>query len=340
MNMKLNLEQSICSARIFLNTMGLILDDVENIDINNKLNIYDLNNNVVGTLIYDNNEIRISGEYNNTILEANYVIPEIPILVDRDDNNTLFGMWYSNIIFLLKNNDTTITGEFYIASFVDNKYGNLCKCQPVIKVHFSNDSELTLKILRDGRFFGLDISSQDYNEKIDMKPFHKSTDLIVHNITKGKYDSENQTYPYRFYSGIFSEFDETLTIYLDETEYEQCINHIHRSEKNYTSDIDAIQIGNMMRSIDTSMYKKIKQLQKILTIGNISLFDNLISVCYDKYQNEEIEALLGIEKKVFSYQNGSSDLTSSYYAIDKNDPFNLSKNRKIHRKSLKPLINN
>lgn len=330
MNKKLTLKQSICSARIFLNIFGLILEETEELDVNSKLNILDLNNHPVGSLSFDNNNVYISAEYNDTILEASYDIPEMTILCDHEDNDTLFAIWYSNIIFLLKNNNINVTGEFYISNFVDeeSEYKNKCRCQPLLRINFQNNSEFTLKILRDGKILGLEISSNDYNERIDITPFPNSSEFIVHDIKKGKYDSEKHSYPYRFYSGIFNAgktHEKELLVYLEETGYENYIDHIRAyEEKTSDSENDLIQKGLLMQKLDDDMFKKIKMLQEILKVGNIPVFDNLVSACYDSYSDEEIEALLAIKRKSFLYQDGSSDITSSYYDANKTNPFNLS----------------
>ena len=343
MNKKLNLRQSICSAKIFLNIFGLILEDAEELDVSSKLKIFDSANNPVGSLSFDNSNVHISAEYSDTILEASYEIPEMTILCDHEDNDTLFAIWYSNIIFLLKNNNINVSGEFYISNFVDEEfeYKNNCRCQPLVRINSQNNSEFTLKILRDGKILGLEISSDDYNERIDITPFSNSSEFIVHDIKKGKYDSEKHSYPYRFYSGIFNAgktHEKELLVYLEETGYKNYIDYIRTYEEKTSDDEnDVIQKGLLMQKLDDDMFKKIKMLQEILRIGNISLFDNLVSVCYDSYSDEEIEALLAIRRKPFQYQDGSYDITSSYYDINKTNPFNLSnKQGSIQRKLTQP----
>ena len=62
--------------------------------------------------------------------------------------------------------------------------------------------------------------------------------------------------------------------------------------------------------------KEIQELKETLKIDNVSLLDNLISVCYDNYTDKELYALLGIIRKKMEYQNKATCLIDSYYGID------------------------
>lgn len=66
---------------------------------------------------------------------------------------------------------------------------------------------------------------------------------------------------------------------------------------NDDSSESLIQKGLLMQKLDNSLIEKINELRKLLSINNISLLDNLISICYDDYTNEELSALLGVERK-------------------------------------------
>lgn len=57
------------------------------------------------------------------------------------------------------------------------------------------------------------------------------------------------------------------------------------------------------------------KLREVLSIGDVSLLDNLVSVCYDSYTDEELSSLLGINRQRMNYQNGADNLVKSYYGI-------------------------
>ena len=68
-----------------------------------------------------------------------------------------------------------------------------------------------------------------------------------------------------------------------------------------------------MKELDPKMYKEIKTLLQLFRLEDILLLDNLISVCYDSYTDEEIYALLGIKRKPFVFQNGQTKLKNAYF---------------------------
>ncbi len=76
-----------------------------------------------------------------------------------------------------------------------------------------------------------------------------------------------------------------------------------------------------MRQLDPAMFRKIEKLRQVLFIDDISLLDNLISVCYDNYTDEELSSILGVKRQPMNYQDGSNSLINSYFGIDKNSYF-------------------
>ena len=62
-------------------------------------------------------------------------------------------------------------------------------------------------------------------------------------------------------------------------------------------------------------------LHVFILIGDVSLLDNLVSVCYDSYTDEELSTLLGVSRQRMNYQNGATSLVHSYYEIGINNCF-------------------
>jgi len=161
------LAQNNCAARIFLNAFGLTLENVTDIDAFSKIKIFNKDMNVVGKLHFDNGKVMISANYNNSLLEASYDIAKVFSFIDRECGNALFGQWSSKIEFKVENNNNIkLNGEFLIGCSVDSEFGIKCLCHPLINCEVSNKGKITLKILRDGRTFGVYISSGNYEETI------------------------------------------------------------------------------------------------------------------------------------------------------------------------------
>ena len=320
----LTLEQNICSARIFLNTFGLYLEDTNNINESSKIKIIDNSMNTVGNLSFNNDKVVMSANYNNVILNAHFGLAKIKGFMDIEEDNALFGKWSSKINFKVQQqNNIKLSGEILVDCSIDSKFEISCHCHPLIKCEIPSKGEAELKILRDGRTFGLNINSQKYNETIDVKPW----DNIKHVISKGEYNPEKYQHEYTKYMGIFeaggSDKDK-LHVFLEEKNWDKIIslkNAWPLKEGTDNSKSLTIQKGMLMQDLDPKMFEKIKELGELLSFGAVSLLDNLISVCYDSYTDDEISALLGVNKQKMNYQNGADTLVDSYFGIGKNDTF-------------------
>lgn len=330
----LTLEQNTCAARIFLNTFGLTLENINDINEFSTVKIFDKDMNEVGELHFDNGNVMISANYNNCTLEANYAIAKMTQLVDVEGQNALFGQWYSKIAFQAKKgNNQTFDGEFIVDCTMDSEFGINCICHPLIKSTILGNNKITLKILRNGCMFGLEISSEDYNETINITPWKGLDEFIKHVITSGKYDEQTYKRKYKKYAGIFNgaetnENKSMLHIFLNEEKDNMQLNF--RNEfvpkiGNDDSEDVLLQKGYLMQQLDPDMYKTIEKLRKVLFIGDVSLLDNLISICYDDYTDEALASLLGIKRQTMNYQDGADKLVDSYFGIGKNACFILTK---------------
>ncbi len=177
----LTLEQNMCAARIFLNNLGLSLENVSDINEYSKIKIFDKAMNEVGKLYFDNGKVIMSANYNGNILDANYDISKMSGFIDIECGNALFSEWSSKIDFQIKKENTqTINGEFLITCSVDSEFGINCFCHPLINCISPKNDKVTLKMLRNGRTFGLEINSGDYHETIDIMPYDELNGFIKH----------------------------------------------------------------------------------------------------------------------------------------------------------------
>lgn len=331
----LTLVQSLSAARIFLNTFGLILEDTTDINIFSKIKIFDKNMKEVGVLCFEGDKVLISANYNSSILKADYEIPKVFCFVDTECNNTeypLFGEWSNKINFEITNtNNTKISGEFLITCFVDSELGVNCVCHPLISCEIPNTGSFTLKILRGGLTFGLEIKTNDSNERIDIRPFDRFNGFYIHDIKKRNIDEKNCPYTYRRFCGVFDGAEtgknrDKLQMFLKEEKDRKIINYysnfIQKSNKENSINT-VIQKGMLMKKLDSLVFERIKELRTILLIDEISILDNLISVCFDNYTDDEIYALLDLKREKMEYQDKANCLISSYYGIGNKSSFLL-----------------
>lgn len=320
----LTLEQNTCAARIFLNTFGLTLENVSDVNEFSKIKIFDKAMNEVGELHFDNGRVIMSANYNNSMLDASFDIAKMLGFVDIECGNALFGQWSSKIAFQVQKQDSVkLSGEFLIGSSADSEFGVSCLCHPLIYCEVPERGNIILKILRDGSTFSLEIVAGENYEVIDVRPWDRLNGFLLHDIKKGKYDEEKHAYPYRRYAGIFNgaergENKDKLHVFLNEEEYRNQLafrNEFPPKAGDDNSKETLLQKGRLMQDLDPDMFERIKRLREVLSIGDVSLLDNLISVCYDSYTDEELSALLGLNRQRMNYQNGADNLVKSYYGI-------------------------
>ena len=202
---------------------------------------------------------------------------------------------------------------------MDTEFGVNCNCHPLIKYEVPGLRNTILKMQRDGNTLNFEINADEDYELISVRPGFDW--FALHDIKKGEY-VENKRYPYRKYVGIFnpwsSKYERELRIFLEENKYEELLNFKDEFTPKDGADNSTetmLQVGNLMQDLDYDMFKKIKKLREMLVIGDLSLFDNLASVCYDDYTDEVLSALLGINRQKMKYQNGADNLFDSYYEI-------------------------
>ena len=314
----LNYEQGLCAVRIFLNSLGLIVDEIDRFDEKSTINIFDNNMNKVGSIYLDNGKILISAYYNHFVLNASYTLPAISSFKDYECVNmeyALYGNWENTIKYKIDCNEFRLDGNFFIDSSIDTEYVLYCSCHNLIFCKLLNKI-ITIKILEDGLIFGVEIKDDNIDEKIQINPFDDLNGFFIHTIQN--IDS------YKKYSGIFldtndEENKDKLHLFLKESKGSKIINYrstyISKIINDDNNEQAIIQKGMLMQKLDSSMYEVIKMVRNILKINNIYFLDNLISISYDDYTDNEIEALLGIKRGVKLYQDEEKDLISAYFGI-------------------------
>lgn len=327
-------EQSICAARVFLNTFGLTLEECEDYDEYSKIKIFNSNNQKVGELFFNNGQVLMNAHSNLGLLNASYDIPQVTGFIDYEDHNALFAEWKTDIKYEIKQSEKVkMDGSFLLNCAMDSEFGINCNCHPLLRINFDDKGTVTLKMLRDGSTFKLEIVAGDNYEVIDVSPWDWLNGFLLHDIRNGKYDEEKHAYPYRRYAGIFNgaergENKDKLHLFLSEEEYEEQLN-FHNELIPKVGDENgkeaSIQKGMLMQRLDPDMYKRINELGKGLLRDDVSLLDNFISVCYDSYTDEEIKALLGLNRVRMQYQDNADSLINSYFGIGRKKLFFISR---------------
>lgn len=314
---KLSLKESMPAAKIFLNIFGLVLDEDNTIKCNGD---------AVGNLFIVDDTIYMKANYNDAVLNASFNIPKGYGFVDTEDNNALFGEWKIPITFDINSNNIKYDGSILFDCTADSEFGLNCLIHPEIIITSPDDKKINVKMQKDFNFFRFDISKDDYYEYAFISPWNDLSGYLMHQITKGK--EVKYAFPYNFQAGIYpgaevGERKNLLHVFLSERErngeeekYLSFHNEfVPRVAKDDTAESN-IQKGLLMQKLDKAMYEKIELIRKLLTIGNVSILDNLVGACYNSYSDEEVHALLGINREKMKYQTEANNLREAYF--DKN----------------------
>ena len=321
--------ESIKACQILLNIFGFYLEEKEKIDL--KYRIFDSNNNYVGRLFLNSDKIVFSINYDNISFKGSSVIPNINTLVDIEDSCAFYGMWNHNIDFTFENRDLKIDGKTIFNCSVDSLYGYNCLCQSDLQINY-DDYDINLEFRKNNLFFLAEIDKDDYHELIRFSPNDNIGNFITHDIKSGKFCLDTLSYPFRRYSTIFSEddSDKELHILLNEVVSNTVTNY--RSETiPIVSDNDNTLLNKFLvfKKLDNDLYDKIKKLKDVLSFNNCSIFENILSVCFDDYSSDYLNLIFECRKNNNLYQNNYHNLTNYFFEIDKNN-----------KKELKKIFNN
>ena len=333
----LNLEQTICGARIFLNIFDLKLEEYEVLDENSTLMVFNSLNHTVGNVSFKEGKILIAVNSSFGFLNASYDIPELNGIIDAESNNAKFAEWQSNIEFKIDNFVEELSGTFLLDSIIDTEFGISCRCHPLIEYKVDGRKIFELKMQRDLKTFAVYFMDGENIETIEISPYN-GQHFLEHTIKTGEYNSQKGGRPYEKGALVCTksekETDELIGLSFEEKYGVQVGDFIRESHtrKGTTSREYTMQKGLLMQKIDPGMYTKLKYLRAFFLTKDVSLLDNLIAICYNSYSKGEIEALFGFPKKQIEFQDGAHNLTDSYFGIGRNNKFlSLEAQKKLTR---------
>ena len=315
MKEELNLKQNLCVARVFLNIFGFYLEDVDKINSDSIIKIYNKKKNEVGYLYFEDDNIFIDANYTRGYLKASYKKAFIESYKDSLDSKKIYKKWSHKINFnIFDSYSKNIWGEFLVTTSIDNQSNKDCSCSAIINYKSKIDGDITLKIQRDEKLFDLLIKIKPIEEHMTID----NNGSILHDKILGDYVKDRGYYRRRRVLVSSEEFNskDKIQVSVLETELENIA-------ESYTEEITKlgpelskellIQKGELMNKINSYFYGNIYLIQRSLMIDDIFILDNLISVCYDKMDDEIVKALFNLNKKKNVYQNGAGNLVDAYF---------------------------
>ena len=317
---------SIKIAHIVLNAFDLILEDSEE----NELEIYDKKNNIVGKLDVETFKIKMNANFNNNVLSATLTtfrlpttIVEGPGVLRRRPPTTDYCFSFN----LTKSDQANISGRFNIIT-----YGNPAnlRCACTLQLHYVDSNGKKIQITSDGSVpLQVNCKDNDSNEVLRIAVGNYTEKGIFHRVDTGKYPKGHN---YRSCKALeLTENTKDIKIKLLNKErkeedgnvasytYIKELKEAKKYEKSYIAkDEELIQKGELAHEYDPTISTCLKKLSELLQIGDVSLFNNIISMCFDIYSDKVFETLTGFEREKF-YHDNSQSLVEAYFGVPKDE---------------------
>ena len=301
-NNQLAYSRSINAMRIFLNILGYTLDDEYD---SNAIKIKNKDMKVVGKLCIDNNAVVVKIKDKYLSVAARCAVSES---LDFSVHKIIYGVKVKKTSIL-----NTMNGTFILTT-TDSKN---CTCNANIVCTAPDIDKVNIEVSNDGKILGIYIDSLNYREKIEVNNDYSG--CIKHGITRASVSKDNCEHTYRLHAGIFNgqQFskhgDKLHAVVLETLDDNTIRNKEDYVDKALSTSELLLQKGALMRRLDYTMIAGIQHIRGLLSINNIKILDNMISVCCEEYSDDELQALLGIKKSDSIYQNGASSLREAYF---------------------------
>jgi len=335
---------NLAGAKIFLNTFGLILDNVTSIQIPMEIEIFNHEKEVVGKCKiekrYEEIETIIEAECKNDRLEATLKTFRLSN-IEWNENEIAF----SNEVKwkVLRKQQEELEGIFTIYSTLSDKNGLSFYCQVEMKTDVKDYGLCKIWFNRLKTAFIASIKNDKFDEGITVGP-GSELDNFYHCKKSSEFDSTHYVFPYSKVCGIgrdtWENGEETVQVYRGEQVEGKYIDLIDEVRVvSGTQEEENIKKACFMNSIDPDMFVKLNELRNIFMFGEMSLVDNFISVCLDRFTEREIYNFFGTECRKGLYQNGLGSLVESYFGICKDNAFySIDENNKIFRRIREKLV--
>lgn len=203
---------------------------------------------------------------------------------------------------------TILNGDIAFKGIISSERNNICNVSSYIKGAISNNSriELDLKKLHD---ISSELIKSDTKERIIINPYPYDDEYnddidysFLHLYKIGEQNYEDNSIPYLYYSLLYNYTNNGKKVVeiLEQKGKEKIIDKKENVLFENTSSNPLLNDINNMNKIDSGIKQGMKNLKEALTIDNINIFENLIGLCYEDYNDKDLETMFDIEKKNIS----------------------------------------
>ena len=316
------------STRAFLNAFGFNLKE----NGQEKLEIYNrgVRGNPIGSFHRDFRYDRV----NNIRYSTNgylYVRVGKTFLKANIKANCINNGVVNQIEFDLLKEDRKIKGKVTFKVFQDN----YCTCKVTIHSTDSNGKTIELLLNNGNVLFGANIKDNNGKEDILVDFSNQDRQGIFHKTGSIAYDEVAKCYLCSTKVEIsgFEDKRELITVKESKTirqgdkyrtkgsfrkEEKPSIKNLSKKEALSKKMVCA---GNLLYTTDLSIGNSIRRLvRETIVVNDVSVVQNLATMCYEGYEMRGINALLGFTPDSSFYQGGIHSLNEAYFGISDRNP--------------------
>lgn len=310
-------EYSVKAAEIFLNIFGLHCNSYDNHLIlpNSTIEIWN-SNEKKGTLTFQNNQfqIQVNTPFGHLVAHSN--LPK-KVRISDERTNEFLDTWNHDISFGIQNGneDSQMSGEIRIACRDDIKYGKTCTCIPALRLARTNpktnqDEIVWLNFLQKGSAFNIQSIAPSYKERILVSPLTLSTLFMEHD----KWENGLRHYASVFQDGKNKNRFVTLQIETENDKDTFWNRQVFSKDSSQENRRYIVQKGLLMQQTDSDYLQAIERFRKCFQKEDVSILDNLITICLGPYSDEEVLALTGNKKRKIPYHESVSHVRDFYFS--------------------------
>lgn len=313
--MNVSIDGNIRAAVVFLNMFGLYLSKEEGLVLGEVINIVDKNGVVVGK-VRIGEEVVIEAKNAFGELKANYKLAQALCFRDLEVGSMpRHASWMTQIHYVINNNEESMRGLINFDVSIDDEFGLRCLAHQDLEYFVNDEKAFSLVMQNRGITFGLEFFEGNKYEVIQLRPFSLYLPYMLHDIKQGgnrcKYccvSNRSEKNPDQFMVLSFDvengEKVNKVHNFVDKEEY----NSLHRDGKK-----TFFQIWQLVRQVDPDIYTKIIKVRELLKREDISLLDSFINISLMSFNDEEIEAMLGIKRQELKFKGYVRELKQIYF---------------------------
>lgn len=314
--MNVSIDGNIRAAIVFLNMFNLYLSKEDGIVFGEEITIVDKEGIIVGK-IRIGEELIIEAQTAFGELKASYKLAKALCFRDLDVGSMpRHASWMTEINYVISNNEESMKGLVNFDASIDDEFGLRCLAHQEVDYFVNDEKFLSLVLQNRGITFGLEFFEGNKYEVIQLRPFSLYLPYMMHDIKQ-----DGNRVKYSCVSNRSEKNPNELMVLSFKEENGETVDKVHyfvnKKEYNLLRRSDSpktfFQIWELVRQVDLDVYDKIIKVRELLKRNDVSLLDGFINISLMSFNDEEIEAMLGLKREELHYRGYARSLKQIYF---------------------------